>query len=256
MSDFRKMACAALFACSAAARGMTDASADGLALVTGEFPPYVGEKLPQGGISAVIVREAFAAAGMPAPRIVFLPWKRAYSETGQGRFAASFPYARDASREKDFLYSEPLHLDHFSYFVRQGDKDAEQGRWQGKRLCLPLGWTTAYTEADIRKYQLRLERPPTLDSCLKMLDRNTVDMVSCNDFVASFAIRQLYGERSPFVVAGIGGQQTSALYLIVSRRRPDAERLIRQFNQGLASLRKSGRYQQLVQQSRDASSSR
>ncbi|OHX14093.1 hypothetical protein BI347_11670 [Chromobacterium sphagni] len=255
MSNTLKIACAALLACCAARYGLAETNGGALTLASGEFPPYSSEKLPQGGISAAIVREAFLAAGMAAPRIAFLPWKRGYSETEQNRFAASFPYARDANREKQFLFSTPLHLDHFSYIVRQGDEDAAKGRWRGKRLCLPLGWTTAYIAADARKYQWRLERPPTLDNCLKMLNSNIVDMVSCNDFVASFTIRQLYGERSPFVIASVGRQQISALYLIVSRRRPDASQLIRQFNQGLAALHRSGRYQQLVQQSRDASSS-
>ncbi|POZ62777.1 substrate-binding periplasmic protein [Chromobacterium alticapitis] len=226
-----------------------------LTLASGEFPPYVSEQLPQGGVTSMVVREAFAAAGLPAPKIVFLPWKRGYSETEQNRYAAAFPYARDAAREKLFLYSDPLHLDHFSYFVRKDDTEAAAGRWQGKRLCLPLGWTTAYVDADIHTFQLQLERPPALDNCLKMLSSNTVDLVSCNDFVASYAIRQLYGAHSPFVIATIGKQQSSALYLIVSRQRPDAEQLLRQFNQGLTALRRSGRYQQLLQQAIDAPAS-
>ncbi|WP_052941324.1 substrate-binding periplasmic protein [Chromobacterium subtsugae] len=256
MSAIPKFAFAALLACGAAGYGFAEQDADALALVTGEFPPYTGAALPQGGISAVLVREAFLAAGQPAPSIVFLPWKRAYSETEQGRFAASFPYARDENREKAFLYSEPLHQDRFSYFARQDDEDARKGRWQGKRLCLPLGWTTAYVDADVRKYQLRLERPPTLENCLKMLNSDTVDLVSCNDFVADYAMRRLFGPHAPFAIADIGKAQSSELYLIVSRRRPDAERLIRQFNQGLAALRDSGRYQLLLRQYREQPASR
>lgn len=217
-----------------------------LTLATGEFPPYVGERLPQGGVTSKIVREAFAAAGLATPKIVFLPWKRGYSEAELNRYAATFPYAHDAAREKQFLYSDPLHQDHFSYFARKDDADALAGRWRNKRLCLPLGWTTAYTDADIRKYQLRLERPPALENCLKMLGSNQVDLVSCNDFVAGYAIRQLYGPRSPFVAAEIGKQQTSGLFLIISRQRPNAEQLMQKFNQGLAALRRSGRYQQLL----------
>ncbi|UTH74910.1 ABC transporter substrate-binding protein [Chromobacterium sp. IIBBL 290-4] len=253
MPSARALSLALIAAIAYAAPRSAGAAADDVMLSTGDFPPYTSEKLPQGGITSMIVREAFRAAGLPEPRIVFLPWKRGYSETEAGHFAAGFPYARDAKREQSFLYSEPLHLDKFSYFVRKDNAEAAAGQWQGMRLCLPLGWTSAYTDADSQAYRWKLERPATLDNCWKMLENGAVDLVSCNDFVAAYAIRQLFGAQAPFAAAAIGKDQSSALYLIISRKLPDGEALMRQFNAGLAEIKRNGRYRQLLQKAQDAS---
>ncbi|MFW5499464.1 MULTISPECIES: substrate-binding periplasmic protein [unclassified Maridesulfovibrio] len=55
---------------------VSSASADNIIYLSSlEWPPYVGERLPENGTSARIVRQAFAAMGYEL-KILFMPWKR------------------------------------------------------------------------------------------------------------------------------------------------------------------------------------
>ncbi|MGH1410369.1 MAG: substrate-binding periplasmic protein, partial [Aeromonas sp.] len=95
-------------------------SAAPLSLVTGEFSPYSGARLPDGGESTRLVTTLFREAGQRDLSVAYMPWSRGYQLTLQGDAAATYPYAWTAERAKLFYYSAPIHIDRLSWFTFKG----------------------------------------------------------------------------------------------------------------------------------------
>lgn len=73
-----------------------------------EWPPYIGEHLPDQGAMALIARSAFAKAGYEL-RIDFYPWARTlYMAKTKDKYAGYFPEYYSQESEKDFIFSAPV----------------------------------------------------------------------------------------------------------------------------------------------------
>jgi polar amino acid transport system substrate-binding protein len=81
----------------------------------GEWPPYLGAKLPGQGMAAQLIRDIFADAGYQVS-FHFLPWPRAYRETLHGQYAATAIWMYAPERAVDFYYSAAVLEEEFVLF--------------------------------------------------------------------------------------------------------------------------------------------
>lgn len=71
-----------------------------------DWPPYVGENLPEKGTSAQIIRKAFAAMGYEL-EILFLPWKRSMRMVDRNnKVVGYFPEYYSEARAGRYLFSD------------------------------------------------------------------------------------------------------------------------------------------------------
>jgi len=91
-----------------------------------EWPPYVGEHLPEQGAIAVVAREAFAAMGYTL-HIEFFPWMRAIHTAKRNQtYAGYFPEYYAKAIEEEFLFSAPLGASPLGFIERKDDPIAWQ----------------------------------------------------------------------------------------------------------------------------------
>ena len=91
-----------------------------------EWPPYVGETLPEQGAMAVVAREAFAAMGYTL-HIEFFPWMRAiYYAKREGKYAGYFPEYYAKAIEEQFLFSATIGASPLGFLERKDDPIAWQ----------------------------------------------------------------------------------------------------------------------------------
>ena len=83
------------------------AFADSVVVSTLEWPPYTSPKLPQGGATTEVVRQAFAAAGLDID-VRFLPWKRAISEARDDDAVIAYYPGYHCRHVEGFVPSEPI----------------------------------------------------------------------------------------------------------------------------------------------------
>ncbi|NKD85909.1 amino acid ABC transporter substrate-binding protein [Haematospirillum jordaniae] len=222
------------------------AAQDPLSLVTGDYAPYSGENLPQGGLSTILVRAVFKAMDMPEPKMLWMPWKRGYEQAKSGEFPATFPYFKDSEREKDFLFSEPLHIYKRVFFARSQHIKALKGEWNSMRLCVPLGWTVEPFAEIIREYSMELQRPASLESCMRMLESSRTDLIVDDEIVVAHELKRTFGTTDGFSPS-THKQQEDRSYFLVSRAIKDSQKLHETFNEGLAKIRASGEYDKIVE---------
>ncbi len=216
-----------------------------LSLVTGEFSPYSGAALPDGGQSTRLVTTLLHEAGYDELKVDYLPWSRGYELARNGVASATYPYAWTRERAKLFYYSAPIHIDHLSWFTYRGSDAVLDGKWQGLRVCIPAGWSTSHADEVIARFSLRLTRPKSLAQCLQLLELKRVELMPMNDAVTADASMQVFGDPNylqplPYF------RQRDTFYLLVSRKMQNGRELIERFNDALAAARASGHYDQLV----------
>ncbi len=222
----------------------TSLSAGPMRIVTGEYAPYCGEKLHGRGMSTQLI-EAIYKDIKKDIKIEFMPWKRAMNYLMETSAAASYSWTMNEERKKDFLYSAPLHEFRVLYFVKKNSGINSLKDFKGKKICQPNGWDISPYEQMIEKNKMILERPISVESCFRMLGLGRVDVIGMSEHVGIDIIHQVFGEISPIAYFD-SGLPVSSLYLIVPKKHPEAQKLIKEFNQGLAKIRRDGMYLKIV----------
>ena len=217
-------------------------------LVTGyDYAPFSDDDLPHGGLATQIVKAVFDLLEQPI-EVDFLHWTWGYEATRKGQYAGTFPYIHSKERAEEFLYSEPLfEVGSYLYVHRNTQITAREPEdLAGLTLCLPVGYAPGPVIGQMIE-EGRIDRvsPANMSNCFKQLLAGEVSFVKINRYVARDILRNagvtLAEVRAlPFKVENL------TMHFIVPRTRPDAEALVERFDQGLAQLRESGRFKQLV----------
>jgi polar amino acid transport system substrate-binding protein len=221
--------------------------AEEIRLVTGEFAPYSGKNLPNGGMMTELVSGIFYQLGHPVS-VTYLPWKRGYQATRDGRFSATFPYSFHPERANEMLYSAPLHSSPVYLFVHVEAplNEAAPENLQGLRLCTALGYNVFPPIEEARDRQLiELITVREMDNCVRMLENRRADAIFLSEDAGWNLIERVAGSRRNYRMLA-EPIHTVREYLLVSKRYPGGAELIEAFNEELARLIENGRYQQLI----------
>lgn len=220
--------------------------ANTLKIVTGEYAPYTGETLKEGGVSTQVIKAIFSEIKQPI-KIEFIPWNRAMNNLKSGNAAGSFPWTKNAEREIDFLYSEPLHKYKLISYVRNDSILLKTFDLKGKKICQPSGWDISFLNEAFATKKITIERPINMESCLQMVSLGRVDIVIMNNHVGAEFLNKISLKNSP--ITGIDNDyfgKEFALYFIVSKKYPNAKKIIAEFNKGLALIKSNGKYEKLT----------
>lgn len=214
-------------------------------LVTGEFAPYTGAQLPNGGVLTELVHTLFTRLGHPVT-VDYLPWKRGYQETLNGKFSATFPYSFSPEREKDVLFSAPLRSEPVHFFVR-ADAPLTYSvltDLRGARLCIALGFNLfAPIQQALDQGLVELITVREMDSCIRMIEHRRADATFLTRD-AGWRLIDRVGTRAQFKILE-KPVHTVQEFLIVARARPGAAQLIEAFNGELRRFIQNGDYRRL-----------
>ena len=216
-----------------------------LQLVTGEYVPFTGARMQRGGPLTEIVRAAFAASGIEI-ELSFEPWRRGYAETLEGHHDATFPYGRNAERERDFYFSESFYTaDRRMYYLRSSTiRPHVSASLTGRIYCSPLGFVEFPGMA--KQVGTQVQRPPEMSNCAKMLSLGRVDFFITTPDIAENAMAQA-GVPPAALASHLVGLSHNAL--IVPKKHANARAIVDAFNRGIASLRAKGELQKILKDS-------
>jgi polar amino acid transport system substrate-binding protein len=85
-------------------------------ITNGDWPPYLGERLPNYGIASDIVTRGFEAINMKV-EYGFFPWARALTEVENGKWDAAAVWRKTPEREGKFYFSEPIIITAYVFYV-------------------------------------------------------------------------------------------------------------------------------------------
>ncbi|WP_372998276.1 substrate-binding periplasmic protein [Marinobacter sp.] len=230
--------------------GHSASRAETIRITTGHWPPYLSEKRPDGGFLAQIIREAFALEDMSV-EFSFFPWSRALALVRSGKYQASAVWSCTSERKREFLYSAPILPYHYVFYHRKDmtfdwealsdlrgmDVGLTQDYSYGKTLRGAID--SGHVNADVTTSDLANFRKLLLQR---------IDLFPMDPVVGEAMIAEQLGPDARAQLTFHPRPLRSALYhLPFSREDPEAGRLKRAFDRGLARLRESGRYQEIIE---------
>ncbi|WP_420548698.1 substrate-binding periplasmic protein [Curvivirga sp.] len=218
-------------------------------LATGtDYAPYTDPDLPGGGVVSQIVRRVFEEMDYEV-EIGFYPWKRTYQRTLELQNDATFPFAKNAEREADFLFSRPINQINVRFYeYRETAKNIQTVEdIIGMTYCQPLGYLTEPELTDlIAAGQLSRFEATDMPACFKVLGLGRVNFVLANDFVAWESAQAAFGmDGFDRIKPAEEPIRRAYEYLMISRQHPKGRMLIDQFNNAYGSLLDNGTLQQI-----------
>ncbi len=226
---------------------------EAIRLTNGEWPPYLSKDLKHYGVASRIVTEAFALEGIKV-EYGFFPWERALELAKQGDWDGSLVWFHTPEREKHFYYSDPvIYSTHVFFHLKsyKFDWNTIEGL-QGVTIGGSLG---SYHENLFRKAEksgkIRVEWVSRDEISFRKLLKGRIDIFSDDIDVGYLMLRknftpeevQLVTYHPKPVLEGSG-------HLLLSKKVEKNRHLIVVFNKGLKRLRKSGKLDQYLAESR------
>jgi polar amino acid transport system substrate-binding protein len=232
-----------------------------MVLVTGSnYAPFTDRDWPGQGMLTELVNAALESSPAPVPYAI--TWEDDWSKqmdmmAAKDGVDMGFPWFRpdcgrtpDEFRCKNFHFSEPLVDLVILLFVRADNQFtfASDADLHGKTLCRPAGYFTHDLEEAERDWLsnglVKLEQPPTPDDCFRLLTEGVVDAVAVNEFLGVQKMFEL--GLTEKVVPLTQPLSVQGLHVLISKRHWRGTTHLYRFNAGLAELKKSDRYNDIV----------
>ena len=220
-----------------------------LQLATLEYPPHYGSSMKNQGPLAEIVKRAFLQKGINV-EFVFLPWIRALEWAKTGKVDGIMGAWYTEARTEHFLYSEPIYPNELVFYkaknrdiVFNSFKDLVQSE-------ILLGSVRGYAQIKgVEESGIYILYVNNDTQNFKLLSRQRVDLVVVDREYAKYMLAT--PELTPIAdsVELIDNVLEFRLqHVLMSKQSPRAQAKLTAFNQGLAELKASGEFQQILAQ--------
>lgn len=218
-------------------------------LVTGsDFPPYTDLDYPAGGLVVKLI-EMVMAKMEGEYALKWLPWRRGYLETIDGKYIATFPYVHTSERAQHLHYSDAIIGVEERIFVRADDFRNFNRIEQFHKIigCKPVGYNINAIQTFVDNGHIEILWADNLNTCFLLLRQGRVDLVDMDKYVGYAAIKK----------AGLSAEEfkmhervllTQTMHLLVSKKHPKAGTFLNAFNASLNQVKASKEYQALLKE--------
>lgn len=245
---------------AADATPLLDDNAEMKLLTGSNYSPFTDRNWPGQGMVTELVNAALEAT--PDPVSYSVTWQDDWSQhlfplLDEKTYDMGFPWLKpnceqtpDNERCANFHFSDPLVEILVLLFVREGSGFTYQDDADvlGKRLCRPKGYFTHDLDRPGREWLsknlITLVQADSPQACFGELLAGRVDAVTLNVFLGATTIDEM----------GLRGQvvpldkplSVEGLHVIISKKHWRGTTHLYRFNAGLAALKESDRYSQIV----------
>ena len=230
-------------------------------LVTGgNYSPFTDQNWPGDGMVTELINAAMEST--PNPVSYSITWEDDWSKhlfpmLDSKEFDMGFPWLKpdcastpDNERCANFHFSDPLMKLLIMLFVDAGKPFAFNSDADiiGKTLCRPKGYFTHDLDRAgrewLKKDMITLIQADSPDACFALLQQGKVDAVTVNVFLGASKINEL-GLRGK-VVPLERPLSEEGLHVVISKRHWRGTTHLYRINAGIAALKASGRYNEIV----------
>lgn len=230
-------------------------------LTGGDYAPYVGKELPNGGFSTELINRALQYDGQEANyRIdVINDWGSHLKPLlSDGLYDLGYPWFKpdcdqyallgEASKWRcdNLRFSEPLHeIVVTAYGPKSAPNITTPADALGLTICRPAGFFTHDLEAmGLSADKITRVSPSTATDCFELMRDGKVDLVTVNADTAETIINELGLENAFEEQLALSSVQT--LRIVGMKSNPNSRVVLRRINQGLIKLRDSGDFRTIA----------
>ncbi len=220
-----------------------------------DYAPYMGEKLPYGGILSRLVSEVFRRGNVKV-RYNWYPNNRAIQLARSGQVDGSVGWTPNEDRQRDLLFSEQVVPFNMVLFQRIG----EHYPWQTLADLAPFrfGITAGnfYSDTFTRlqdKGVLKVEVAGDDVTNLRKLAAGRIDLFPMETESGMLTTRlNLPPSLASRIIPQTREYWSTPLCIAIWKGHPKAEELVRRFNRELHKMKETGELELLVTQTRHA----
>jgi len=218
-------------------------------LATLDWEPYIGQKLPDQGYTAALIREAYRDQGWTV-KIEFYPWARALHLARIAEVDGLMPEYFNSSRKNEFQYSFPFPGGPLVLYKRQDDDIGfitdpakDQDRALRALVAKRFGVVRGYLNTpvfDAAKYLSKEEANDDATNLRKLVYKR-IDLAVIDRRVAEHLIRTQYPSYASKIEPMLPAMADIPLYIAFSLKSPKHLEARAAFDRGLAAMKKDGR---------------
>lgn len=217
-----------------------------LTIVAKEEAPYIGNKLPNGGLSVDIVRTALQRAGYKAT-FAFETWPRAYEGALIGIYDIVGSIWKTPQRENDFAFSAPYLYHQVKFIKKKSSKNITYNNLSDLDGLI-IGTLRGYAYGDdflqSRKF-IRLPQNHLLQNLL-LLSQDRIDLTVGEVRKIRYELNQYMKNSSNDLEVLQNPLIKRGTHIAVSKQNPKHQEIIAGFNKALQAMKADGSYDQIV----------
>jgi len=212
---------------------------------TVDWPPYYGKNIKDGGFVTDITREALKRTGWEY-ELEFMNWNRAMGLCKQGKLdMVQGAYPND-ERKKEYLMTEKYASVDVVFMKKKGSDIAysKLEDLKGKKIGMVRGY--AYPDAVTKASYLKIDFADKLILNVKKLLAGRIDLlIGAKAVIIDTTNQEMPGKGSELVALD-PAVQTNDLHNLFSRKSPNGDQLLADFNKGLEMIKADGTYDAIM----------
>ncbi len=217
-----------------------------LSIVAKEEAPYIGNELPNQGLSIEIINTAFERAGYKT-NFVFETWPRAYEGALINIYDVIGSIWHTSEREKDFVFSDAYLFHEIKFIKRKVDTNIKFNNLDDLQGLL-IGTLKGYAYRDdftqSRKF-IKMQQNHLIQNLLFLTQEN-IDMTLGD-------VRKIRYEINKYMKRSMKNLETlpqalskRGTHIAVSKSNPAHAEIIVKFNKALAAMKRDGTYDAII----------
>ncbi|MCX4026699.1 transporter substrate-binding domain-containing protein [Endozoicomonas sp. SM1973] len=216
-----------------------------ISLAYGEYPPYYGKNLLNGGVITEIVTKAFKQVNYKIKIELVVSWARRLEMAKEGKFDGIYSAWYRKEREEFFVFSNPLPANEIGFYKRKADdirfKHLED--LKPYKIGVIVGYSNAprFDKANLKTYPVVKER-----ANIGKLILNRIDLVLIDKGVGRYILKNQFPESFDKIEWLNPPIETVNQHLIISKKVKEYERKITDFNKGLEAITKNGELMKIM----------
>lgn len=214
-----------------------------LTLAADPWPPFT-EKNGK-GVATQVVRAALKRSGITL-KTVDVPWEQAWEGSVEGRYDGVVAIWFDTNRARALQFSEPYMLNRLVMVVRNKDVDVIKSLpdLAGRKVGVVKGYAY-HPEFDAAANFPRVESSSLSASMSKLATGKVEVVVDSEVAIEHWMRRNPQSAKKVKILPDALGER--ALYMALSRKLPEAEKIIADFNATLQVMQADGSLRKLLQ---------
>ncbi|AAZ26486.1 substrate-binding periplasmic protein [Colwellia psychrerythraea] len=232
-----------VFTLSLAFSGM--AYAEKITATGDSWPPFLSPDLPGQGIALQIVRAAFKEQGHEV-EMTFVPWTRSIKAVKEGKVDILVGTWWTKKRTTFLNYSDDYLVNNIKFIKRVDDSFEYDGLESLNKKN--VGVIRDYGYSDNFKKAMNFKKPETTKfiNNLKKLVHNRIDLTLEDEIVARAFIKHEAPELKDKVSFSSSPLSSNTLHITSGLSNPKNNRIIADFNKGLAKIKTNGIYDSIL----------
>ncbi len=217
-----------------------------ISIVTGDYLPFSGERLKDGGPLSVITTMVFKNLGYSV-KISYVPWLRCEYMIQKNIAWGAFPYTKTPERLLKYNYSDPLITSkYFLYYYENPKFKNMKYEKITDLLSYKVGAVAGYFyEYDFKKYGIKGIYSLTEEISFTVLKEKRIEIFPCDENVANYIISKNYPDEKDKFEKVKGQFGTFDFGIISSKDYPDGVKIINEFNMEYRRLLANGKIKEI-----------